>query len=85
MNSHSSPMVGRRSWFHLVSGFGNHSWRSQEVYVASRVAISYSAAAARVLQVYMVLIYKITDVCTIFKTYGYGNHHPVICMYDPSY
>lgn len=84
MNSHSSPMVGRRSWFHLVSGFGNHSRRSQEVYVASRVAISYSAAA-RVLQVYMVLIYKITDVCTIFKTYGYGNHHPVICMYDPSY
>lgn len=39
MNSHSSRMVCRRSWFHLVSGFGNHGRRSQEVYIASRVAI----------------------------------------------
>lgn len=29
MNSHSSPMVRRRSLFHLVSGFGNHSLRKQ--------------------------------------------------------
>jgi len=47
-------------------------------YIASWVAIWYSTAAARVLRVYMVLIYKITDVCTIFKKYGYGNHHLVM-------
>lgn len=29
MNSHSSPMVGRRSLFLLVSGFGNHSRKNQ--------------------------------------------------------
>jgi hypothetical protein len=29
MNSHSRPTVGRRSCFHLFSGFGNHSRMNQ--------------------------------------------------------
>jgi len=52
MNSHSSPMMGKRSRFCLISGFGNLSEELGRGYIAGWVAIWFSAVAVSVTGLY---------------------------------